>query len=154
AGVLQPLIEGLAVLLRRAPSISEIGLALALPVLPLFAGAHALWRRLLLRGASPTLGVALALAVFVCVHQTLLALFIPQFAAYCTWSLTVETLAICLLLGGLCGALAGRRRLLALPFGALVVAGFVCGWPVWRAPTPTWATSAYVDLGRFVERWL
>jgi hypothetical protein len=154
AGVLLPLVEGLVVLLRRAPSAGEIALALATTLLPLLAGAHALWRRLLLRGASPTLGVALALAVFVGLHQALLAVLLPQFIAYCTWYLTVETLAICLLLGGLCGALAGWRRLCALPFGALVIAGCVRGWPGWHAPTPSWATSAYVDLGHFVERWL
>lgn len=99
-------------------------------------------------------GIAAAVATFVAVHLLMIAAWLSAFVGYCAWYLTGEMLGVCLLLGGLASALRGVRLLLAVPFLAVLALAAAARIPTWFDAQPTWVTAPYVQIGRFVERWL
>jgi hypothetical protein len=99
-------------------------------------------------------GIAAAVALFLGAHLVMIAAWLSAFVGYCAWYLTGEMLGVCLLLGGLAGALRGVRLLLAAPLFAVLALAAAARIPTWFDAQPTWITAPYVQLGRFVERWL
>lgn len=127
---------------------------LAAALAPLLLGAVALWRRLATARPLRTAGIALVLATFSGAHVVLLAKYLSEYAGYCGWYVTGEIAAVSLLLGGLAGSLRGTARLAALPMALLLAASFALRAPAWFRYERTWVTEQFVEVGRWLERWL
>lgn len=137
-------------LLTKAWIFGVLGAALA----PLLLGAVALWRRLAAARPLRTAGIAIVMAAFAGAHIVLLAKYLSEYAGYCGWYVTGEIAAVCLLLGGLAGSLRGIARVAAVPMLLLLAASFAMRLPAWFRYEPTWVTEQFVEVGRFLERWL